>query len=84
MTTAIEGGEGVSVTSRPLFTPGKDPVPIVQEAGWAAGPVWTGAENRAYTGIRFPDRPARSQSIYLLSYPVHSKHVEDNLIGINY
>jgi hypothetical protein len=24
----------VSVTPRPLFTPGKDPVPIVQEAGW--------------------------------------------------
>jgi len=32
---------------RPLFTPGKDPVPIVQEAGWAPGPVWTGAENLA-------------------------------------
>jgi len=27
--------------------PGKDPVPIVQEAGWAPGPVWTGAENLA-------------------------------------
>jgi len=25
----------------------KDPVPIVQEAGWASGPVWTGAENLA-------------------------------------
>ena len=22
------------------FTPGKDPVPIVQEAGWALGSVW--------------------------------------------
>jgi hypothetical protein len=31
----------------PLFTPGKDPVPILQEAGWAPGPVWTGAENLA-------------------------------------
>jgi hypothetical protein len=30
---------------RPLFTPGKDPIPIVQEAGWAPGPVWTGVEN---------------------------------------
>jgi hypothetical protein len=37
-------GWGVSVTPRPLFTPGKDSVPIVQEAGWAPGPVWTGAE----------------------------------------
>jgi len=27
-------GRGVSVTPRPLFTPGKYPVPIVQEAGW--------------------------------------------------
>ena len=25
--------------------PRKDPVPIAQLAGWASGPVWTGAEN---------------------------------------
>jgi len=32
-------------TSRPgRFTPWKDPVPIVQEAGWAQRPVWTGEE----------------------------------------
>jgi len=36
-----------------FFTPGKDPVPIVQEAGWAPGPVWTGAKNLAPTGIFF-------------------------------
>ena len=40
-------GWGVSVTPRQLFTLGKEPVPIVQEAGWAPGPVWTGAENHA-------------------------------------
>ena len=33
-------GWGVSVTPRPLFTPGRDPVPIVQAAGWAPVPVW--------------------------------------------
>ena len=66
-------GWGVSVTPRPLFTPGKDPVLIVQEVGWAPGPVWTGAENLAPTGIRSPDRPARGQSLYLLRYPAHSK-----------
>jgi len=32
----------VSSTPRPHFTPRKDPVPIVQEAGWVPGPVWTG------------------------------------------
>jgi hypothetical protein len=35
-------GWGVSVTPRLLFTPRKDPVPLVQEAGWAPGPDWTG------------------------------------------
>ena len=70
MTTALEGGEGSA--SRPgRSPPGKDPVPLVQEAGWAPGPVWTGAENLGPTGIRSPDRPARSQSLYRLRYSVH-------------
>ena len=60
---------GVSVTPRPLFTPRKYPVPIVLEAGWAPGPIWTGMENLAPTGIRFPHCPARSQSLYRLRYP---------------
>ena len=68
---ATRRGWGVSVTPRPLFTPGKDLVHIVQEAGWVPGPVWTGAENLAPTGIRSPDRPARSQSLYRLRYPAH-------------
>jgi len=54
-------GWGVSVTPRPLFTPRKDLVPIVQEAGWPPGPVWTGAENLTPTGIWSPDCPARSR-----------------------
>jgi len=57
-------GLGVSVTPWPLFTPGKDLVPIVQEAGWAPRPVWTGAENLTLTGIRSPERPTHSQSPY--------------------
>ena len=51
-------------------TPGKDPVPIVQDAGWAPGPVWTGGKSRTHRDS-IPDRPARSQSLYRLSYPVH-------------
>jgi hypothetical protein len=46
------------------FTPGKDMVPIVQEAGWDPGPVWTGVENLAPNGIWSPDRPVRSESLY--------------------
>jgi hypothetical protein len=71
----------VSVTPRPLSTPGKDTVPIVQEAGWAPGPVWTGAENLAATGILSPDRPVRSQSLYRLSYRSPQKPV---LVGSFY
>ena len=57
----------VSSTLRPHFTPGKDPVPIVQEAGWAPGPVWTGGNSRPHRDS-IPDRPARGQSLYRLSY----------------
>ena len=56
---------------QPHLTPGKDPVPSVQGAGWASGPVWTGVENLAPTGIRSPDRPGRRQSLYRLCYPTH-------------
>jgi hypothetical protein len=64
-------GRGISVMPRPHFTPRKDPVPIVQEAGWAPGPVWKGEENLAPTGIWSPDRPACTQSLYWLRYPAH-------------
>ena len=59
LTTALEGGEGSGFTPRPLFTPGKDTVPIVGEAGWAPGPVWTGAENLAphWDSIPAPSSP---------------------------
>ena len=67
----------MSVTPRPLFTPGKDQVPIVQDADYP-GPVWTGAENLAPTGITSQDRPARSQSLYRLGYPAHS-NVEEHI-----
>jgi hypothetical protein len=60
----------VSSTPRPHFTPGKDPVPILQEAGWAAGPVWTGGKSRLHRDSIL-DRPARSQSLYRPSYPAH-------------
>jgi hypothetical protein len=36
------------------------PVPIVQEVGWAPGSVWTGAEYLTPTGIRSLESPAHS------------------------
>jgi len=35
--------------------------------GWVGpGPVWTGAENLAFTDIRSSDRPAHNESLYRL------------------
>jgi len=48
----------VSSTPRPQFTPGKTPVPISQEAGWAPRPVWTGSKSHPHRDS-IPDRPAR-------------------------
>ena len=61
----------VSITPRPYFNPRKDPVPIVQEAGWAPRPVWTDEKPRPI-GIRYPGGPVRSQSLYRLIYRAHS------------
>jgi len=42
LTSALDG-DGLSTPHPCRFTPGKDPVPVVQEAGLAPGSVWTGA-----------------------------------------
>jgi hypothetical protein len=76
-------GWGFSVTPWPLSTPGKDQIPIVQETGWAPGPVWRGAEKLASTRIRSPDRPSRSQSLYRLSYPAHDLYENTTKLQIN-
>ena len=50
MTSALDGGSGQR-HSPAAFTPRKDPVPIVQEAGWTPESVWIGAENLAPPGF---------------------------------
>ena len=60
----------VSSTPRPYFTPGIYPVPTLQEVGWASGPVWRGGNSRPHRDL-IPERPARSQSLYRLSYRAH-------------
>ena len=77
-------GGGGSAPRPGRFTPGKDPVSIVQEAGWAPGPVWTGAENLAppqgfdprtvqpvvsrYTDCRFALDMLVDYEVYVKSY----------------
>jgi len=59
----------IIATPLPLYPRERDPVPIVQEAGWAPEPVCTDAESLTPpTGIRSPDRPARTESLYGSTY----------------
>ena len=60
----------VDPTPRPLYPRERDPVSIVQEAGWALGLVWKGAGNLASSGIGSPDRPARSSLTFFHSQKV--------------
>jgi len=46
MTAALEGGEWSAAHPVRTLPPRKDPIPIVQEAGWAPEPVWTGGKSR--------------------------------------
>ena len=67
LASALNGG-GWS-TPRPCrFPRERDAVPIVQEAGWVPGLVWTAAESLSPTGIRFPDLPTCRESLYRLRY----------------
>ena len=58
MTAALEGVSGQQHDPAALY-PRKDPVPILQEAGWAPGPVWMGGTSCPHRDS-IPDRPSRS------------------------
>ena len=59
MTAVLERSEWSAARPRRTLPPGKDPVPILQEAVWAPGPVWTGGKSLPHRDS-IPDRPARS------------------------
>jgi len=71
MTAALEGAEWSAARPGRTLPPGKDPVPTLQEAGLSPVPVWTGGKSRPHRDS-IPNRPARSQSLYRLSYPAHN------------
>ena len=62
LTSALDlvGGQRYASAALP---PGKTWYPLCR------GPFWTRVEILAPTGIRSQDRPARSDSLYRLSYP---------------
>jgi hypothetical protein len=59
---------GVVSTTPRLFKPQeRNPLPILQEAGWTSLD-WSG-KFRPPTGVQTPDRPTRSNSLYRLRNP---------------
>jgi len=56
----------VSSTPRLHFIPEKDPVPIVQEAGWAPGLVWMGGKSRPQRDL-IPELSSQALYIYIYS-----------------
>ena len=69
LTSVLDGGGCQSQATAVFFPPGNYQILVVQEATCAPGSVRTSAENFAPIWIRFPDRPACSESLYRLSYP---------------
>jgi len=63
-------GQG-HATGRSL-PPGKTRYALYRRLGGPQGRSGQVRKISPPTGIRFPDRPARSQSLYRLSYPAHS------------
>ena len=71
------------VTPRPLYPREKDPVPIVEEAGWAPGPVWTGVENLHPPG--FDPRtvqPVASRYTDYVTRPINSSSASQEISRI--
>jgi len=68
-------GVGVSPTPRPPLPSGKTWHPLYRRLRGPQG--WSGQvrKNLALTGIRSPDRPARSQLLYPLSYLARISYV---------
>ena len=62
MTAALEGGEWSAARPGRTLPPGNTRYPFYRRLG--------GRKSRPHRGS-IPDRPARSQSLYRLSYPAH-------------
>jgi hypothetical protein len=59
----------VSATPRPLYPPVKTRYPLYRRLGGPQGRYGRLRKILLPTGIRSPDRPARSEFLYRLSYP---------------
>jgi hypothetical protein len=84
MTSALEVDEWSAAYPTCTLTPGKTRYPLYRRLG---GPQDRSGQMQKIsppTGIQSPDCPARSQSLYWLSYPAHKVTTNRQLKSINY
>ena len=71
MSAALEGGEWSAARPGHILAPGRTRYTFYRRMGGTQGRSGR-KENLIPTGIRSPDRPARSRSLYRLSYRAHT------------
>ena len=69
MTTALEGGKGSASRPGRSLPPGKTRYPLYRRPSGPQGGSGHVRKILPPAGFRSPDRPARNQSLYRLSYP---------------
>ena len=69
---ALEVGEGSASRPGRDLLPGKTRYPLSMRLGGPQGRAGQMRKISSPTGIRSPDRPARSQSLYRLNYSAHA------------
>jgi hypothetical protein len=67
MAAALEDGEWSAARPGRTLPPGKERIPISQQAVWAPGPVWTEEKSHPHMDS-IPDRPARNSYYYYYYY----------------
>ena len=75
MTTALEGGEGSASRLGRCLPPGQTRYPLYRSLGGPQGRSGQVRKISPPTEFRSPDRPARSQSLYWLSYPARKTEI---------
>jgi len=74
MTAALEGGEWSAVRPGRTLLPGKTRYPFYRRLGGPQGRSGRAEESRPHPDS-IPDRPARSHSLYRLSYAPHPSQI---------
>ena len=72
MTVAIEGVEWSAARTGHTLTPGKTRYPFYSRLGWLQDRSGRAEKSRSHRDS-IPERPARSQSLYRLSYPTQTR-----------